>query len=121
MKKILILSLLVSLSWAVNITQVKFSGLSQLSAETALEITTLKIGETITPKRVNEAILNLYEQNYFSDILVEQEGGVLHFKLKQKQSIARIEITGVASNDKKQIDSILNIKKGYLYDEGLVK
>ena len=121
MKKILILSLLASLSWAVNITQVKFSGLSQLSAETALEITTLKIGEKITPKRVNEAILNLYEQNYFSDILVEQEGGVLHFKLKQKQSIARIEITGVASNDKKQIDSILNIKKGYLYDEGLVK
>lgn len=121
MKKCLIFVFICSFSFAIKITEIEFIGLSQLSDQSALNITTLEIGEELSEKRINEAILNLYKQNYFSDIVVEQEGGKIIFKLSQKQSIARIEITGVASNDKKQVESILNIKKGYLYDEGTVK
>ncbi len=121
MKKFAILCFLASFFYAAPLQEVKFTGLSQLSSETALRISGLEIGEEITAEKINNAILNLYEQGYFNDILVEQSGGVLNFIVKQRQSIARINITGVASNDKKQIDEILNIKRGNLYDEGVVK
>ncbi|KGI56589.1 outer membrane protein assembly factor BamA [Campylobacter sp. MIT 97-5078] len=121
MKKIIGFCFLVNFALAVQVNEIKFSGLTQLSAQSALDISGLKVPQNISEKEINKAILNLYKQNYFSDIQVQLSNGVLEFKLKQKQSIARINITGVASNDRKQIDSILNIKRGYLYDESSVK
>ncbi len=121
MKKFSILCFLTTFFYALPLQELKFTGLNQLSSETAARISGLEVGEEITAEKINQAILNLYEQGYFNDILVEQNGGVLNFIVKQRRSIARINITGVASNDKKQIDEILNIKRGNLYDEGVVK
>lgn len=121
MKKLLSFCLLLSFSCALPLQEVNFTGLTQLSKESALRITGLKIGEEFDATKINQAILNLYAQNYFNDIIVDQNGGVLNFTLTQKQSIARINVTGVAANDKKQIDEILNIKQGNLYDESVVK
>ena len=121
MKKILSFCLCLSFAYAVPLSDVKFSGLSQLSQETALRITGLKIGEELSAEKINEAILNLYAQNYFDDIVVEQNGNALNFIVKQRRSIAKINVTGVAANDKKQIDEVLNIKQGNLYDEAIVK
>lgn len=121
MKNLFCLCLFVGFLCAAPLQEVKFKGLSQLSNESAFGITGLKIGEEIDGEKVNQAILRLYEQGYFNDIFVEQNGGVLEFTLKQRRSIARINITGVASNDTKQINEVLNIKQGNLYDEGVVK
>ena len=121
MKNLFCLCLFVGFLCAAPLQEVKFKGLSQLSNESAFGITGLKLGEEIDGEKVNQAILRLYEQGYFNDIFVEQNGGVLEFTLKQRRSIARINITGVASNDTKQINEVLNIKQGNLYDEGVVK
>lgn len=110
-----------SLAHALVLENVEFKGLHQLSNESALQISGLKIGQNLNSEAINAAILNLFAQNYFSDIIVTQKGGTLVFDFKEKQTIARINITGVASNDRKQIDSILGIKRGYLYDEASVK
>ena len=121
MKKIIIVCFLSSLCFAASIRSVTFVGLTQLSSESALAISGLKIGEEINEEKINNAIFKLYEQNYFSDIVVEENLGDVIFHLTQKPSIARIDITGVSSNDRKQIDSILGIKKGALYDEYVLK
>lgn len=121
MKKLSYFLLGFHFAYAIPLQEVNFIGLTQLSPQSAFRVTGLKIGEEIDEKKINQAILNLYAQNYFNDIVVSQNGAVLNFELKQKQSIARINVTGVAANDKKQIDEVLNIKQGNLYDEGLVK
>ncbi|WP_348518681.1 outer membrane protein assembly factor BamA [Campylobacter sp. CCS1377] len=121
MKKILNLCLLCSISSAAVIKEIRFSNLSYLSAETASQISGLKIGEEIDEAKINQAILNLYNQNYFSDIVVEEKNGILNFKFTEKLTIAKININGIASNDRKQIDQVLGIKKGILYDENSVK
>lgn len=121
MKKLLSFCLSLSFACALPLQKVNFTGLTQLSQESALRITGLKIGEEINEAKINQAILNLYAQNYFNDIIVDQNGGVLNFTLTQRKSIARINVTGVAANDKKQIDEILNIKQGNLYDESVLK
>ncbi len=121
MKKIISICALVALSNAAVIKEIKFSGLNHLSNASALNLTGLKIGETINLNKINTAILNLYKQNYFENIAVEEDNGVLNIIVTEKPSIAKISITGIASNDRKQVESILGIKRGTLFDEASAK
>ncbi|EIW6690853.1 outer membrane protein assembly factor BamA [Campylobacter coli] len=121
MKKIISICALVALSNATVIKEIKFSGLNHLSNASALNLTGLKIGETINLDKINTAILNLYKQNYFENIAVEENNGILNIIVTEKPSIAKISITGIASNDRKQVESILGIKRGTLFDEASAK
>lgn len=121
MKKIIGICLFCTLSSANILKEVQFDGLSYLSNNTALNFTGLKIGEELDEERLNQAILNLYNQNYFKNIQAYENNGILTFKLSEKPSIAKITITGVASNDRKQIESILGVKRGGLLDEIALK
>lgn len=121
MKRIIGICLFCTLSSANILKEVKFDGLSYLSNNTALNFTGLKIGEGLDEEKLNQAIINLYNQNYFKNIQAYEENGVLTFKLSEKPTIAKITITGVASNDRKQIESILGIKRGGLLDEMSLK
>ncbi|MBZ7930249.1 outer membrane protein assembly factor BamA [Campylobacter molothri] len=121
MKKIISVCLLATLSGATVIKEIKFSGLNHLSNTSALNITGLKIGEKLDLSKVNKAILNLYKQNYFDNIAVKENNGILNIIVTEKPSIAKITVTGIASNDRKQIESILGIKKGNLFDESNAK
>ncbi|EAL3038875.1 outer membrane protein assembly factor BamA [Campylobacter coli] len=121
MKKIISICALVALSNAAVIKEIKFNGLNHLSNASALNLTGLKIGETIILDKINTAILNLYKQNYFENIAVEENNGILNIIVTEKPSIAKISITGIASNDRKQVESILGIKRGTLFDEASAK
>ncbi|EKS2626663.1 outer membrane protein assembly factor BamA [Campylobacter coli] len=121
MKKIISICALVALSNAAVIKEIKFNGLNHLSNASVLNLTGLKIGETINLDKINTAILNLYKQNYFENIAVEENNGILNIIVTEKPSIAKISITGIASNDRKQVESILGIKRGTLFDEASAK
>ncbi|EGV1451017.1 outer membrane protein assembly factor BamA [Campylobacter coli] len=121
MKKIISICALVALSNAAVIKEIKFNGLNHLSNASALNLTGLKIGETINLDKINTAILNLYKQNYFENIAIEENNGILNIIVTEKPSIAKISITGIASNDRKQVESILGIKRGTLFDEASAK
>ncbi len=122
MKKHLIsICALVAMANAATIKDIKFIGLNHLSNTSAINIAGLKIGEEINPAKINTAILNLYKQNYFENIAVENNNGILEIIVTEKPTIAKVSITGIASNDRKQVESILGIKRGTLLDEGSIK
>ncbi|EAH5097306.1 outer membrane protein assembly factor BamA [Campylobacter jejuni] len=122
MKKHLIsICALVAMANAATIKDIKFIGLNHLSNTSAINIAGLKIGEEINPAKINTAILNLYKQNYFENIAVENNNGILEIIVTEKPTIAKVSIIGIASNDRKQVESILGIKRGTLLDEGSIK
>lgn len=122
MKKIFSICALFALSSnAIPLKEIQFSGLKHLSVTSALNLIGLKIGEEIDSAKINAAIIKLYEQNYFENISVQENNGVLNFIITEKPSIAKVTITGVASNDRKQIQSIVGIKKGALFSQANVK
>ncbi|MCW0185016.1 outer membrane protein assembly factor BamA [Campylobacter lari] len=121
MKKWFVFFALSSSLCAATIKDIKFEGLSQLSKESAIAISKLKIGQKIDPASIDTAIKNLFDRNYFKDIVVEEKNGVLTFKVIEKPSIGKIDIQGIASNDRKQIESLVGLKPGILYDENLAK
>lgn len=122
MKKHLIsICALAALTQAATIKDIQFIGLNHLSHTSALNITGLKIGEELDPVKINTAIHNLYKQNYFENIAVENNNGILEIIVSEKPTIAKVTITGIASNDRKQVESILGIKRGALLDEASLK
>lgn len=121
MKKWFVFFALSSSLCAATIKDIKFEGLSQLSKESAIAISKLKIGQKIDPISIDTAIKNLFDRNYFKDIVVEEKNGVLIFKVVEKPSIGKIDIQGIASNDRKQIESLVGLKPGILYDENSAK
>ncbi|EAJ1253992.1 outer membrane protein assembly factor BamA [Campylobacter lari] len=121
MKKWFVFFALSSSLCAATIKDIKFEGLSQLSKESAITISKLKIGQKIDPASIDTAIKNLFDRNYFKDIVVEEKNGVLIFKVVEKPSIGKIDIQGIASNDRKQIESLVGLKPGILYDENSAK
>ncbi|EAI8629829.1 outer membrane protein assembly factor BamA [Campylobacter lari] len=121
MKKWFVFFALSSSLCAATIKDIKFEGLSQLSKESAIAISKLKIGQKIDPASIDIAIKNLFDRNYFKDIVVEEKNGVLIFKVIEKPSIGKIDIQSIASNDRKQIESLVGLKPGILYDENSAK
>lgn len=118
MQKVLFISLLfISALNAQIITSITFKGLVHLSKDTAIDISGLKIGEDLTGEISDQAIKKLYDQGYFKDIFIEQNDGDVILNFKEKPSIAKLDIDGIVTNDKKAIDGILSIKQGQMYDK----
>ena len=116
-KSVFLLLLGTVLANAQQITSINFKGLVHLSPETAKEIMGLKVGDELSGDSTDRAIAKLFRQGYFDDIYIENEGGDVTVTVKEKPSIARIDIKGVVTNDKTAIDGLINIKQGNMYDE----
>lgn len=100
-----------------EIKSIKYDGLIRMSNLIANEISGLKIGEALDLKKVNEAIVAFYKQDYFDDIYANFNDGVLTFYFKEKPSIINIEIKGYGSEtETKDIEKLIGIKKGDTYD-----
>ncbi|AQW84910.1 beta-barrel assembly machinery complex, BamA/YaeT protein [Campylobacter pinnipediorum subsp. pinnipediorum] len=119
MKKKLFLCLMVICGLnAEQIRSINFSGLIHLSQDVAKDISGLKIGDTLNGKNTDKAIINLFKQGYFKDIYITSDNnGNVTINLKEKPSIAKIELEGVVTNDKTAIESLIDIKPGNMYDE----
>lgn len=99
------------------IKDINFENLNYLSKESALDVMKLRLGENYSDMQINEAMKLLFAQGYFTQIEVYQKGDVLDFVVKEKQSIAKINFEGVATNDTKILKDVLGVKQGSLYDE----
>lgn len=121
MKKITFLSTtLVSFAAATQISSVSFEGLNYLSPQVAAEISGLRSGGELTAERANQAIMNLFSQGYFEDVSLQENGGKVKIFVKEKPSIAKIDVENVVTNDKDAIKGLIGIKAGQMYDENAI-
>jgi len=120
-KKIVLSWMLIgSLLLAQKVTQIKFEGLAHLSQSVALEIADIRVGEQMDSTKINQSIKNFFEQGYFKDVWVDQQGGVLTYHFEEKVSIANIQVKGYGDDGKKLLEGI-GLEKGDLYDEARIK
>ncbi len=104
-----------------TIKDIKFDGLVHISPDIAKEIIGIKRGEKIDEYKIDDSIKKLYSQNYFDDIWVEENNGILTYHVKEKPVISQVNVEGYDSDKKEEALKELNIKKGDLYDERKIK
>ena len=101
---------------AITIKNIKFDGLIHISNQIAKEILGFGVGDELDIDKIDASIAKFYGQNYFKDIWVSEENGVLTYHFVEKPVIAQVEIKGY--DDKKDdIKTMIDVKKGDIYDE----
>jgi len=107
-----------SLLLAQKITQIKFEGLSHLSPAVAMEVAGVHVGDQMDVDKINQSLVNFFNQGYFEDVWVDRKGGTLIYHFKEKTAIANVEIKGFGSGDEaEKLLKSIGLKKGDLYDE----
>ncbi len=121
MKKILIFTLFLSAAVAMQIKSIEFKGLIHLSPEMAKEISGLQTGQEFSFAQGDRAVKKLFAQGYFQDVWIEEDNGNIIVNVKEKPTIAVVDIVGVGDDDEKNIKSILSLNKGMVYDDNSIK
>lgn len=115
--KLLLFFLFSGLLLSQEIKAIRYDGLIRISNLIANEIAGVKVGDKLDSKKINDAIISFYKQDYFDDIYASFDNFTLTFHFKEKPGISSIEIKGYGSeNETKDIEKLLNIKKGDTYD-----
>jgi len=99
------------------INTINFKGIHQISPNVALRMLDFEKGDDIDEEMLDKAIKTYFHQGYFTDIYADVDGDVLTFHFVEKPIISQIELKGYKENDDKIIDSVIQIKKGSLYNE----
>ncbi len=103
------------------IKEIKYDGMVHISESVALRMLSFDEGDDVDVKMVDDAIKKYFKQGYFNDIWAEIDDGVLTFYFKEKAIISKVELSGWKENDEDVMDSVIQIKKGTLYDEKILE
>lgn len=102
---------------AMTIKSINYDGMVHISKPVALRMLEFEVGDTIDDKTLDESIKKYFKQGYFNDVWAEFDDGNLTYHFKEKAIISNIELKGWKENDKEVLDSVVQIKKGSLYDK----
>ena len=92
-----------------------------ISKPVALRMIDFEEGDDVTMEIVDKAVKTYFNQGYFNDVWVEIEGTTLTFYFKEKAIISKVELKGWKENDEDIRESVIQIKKGTLYDEEVLE
>jgi outer membrane protein insertion porin family len=101
---------------AVTINEIRFEGMVHMSEAVANQMLPIKPGDELNEQKVSEATKKFFGQGYFEDIVVKEEEGVLTFVFTEKPVISRIDTRGWKDGEDDDLDTLLMLKKGSLYD-----
>jgi outer membrane protein insertion porin family len=102
----LISLLCMSPAWAIEpftVTDIRVEGIQRTEAGTVFSYLPVKVGDTLDDQRAAEAIRALYATGFFKDVRLEVEQGVLIVLVRERPSIASIELNGIKDFPKDQL------------------
>ncbi|WP_367971854.1 POTRA domain-containing protein, partial [Helicobacter acinonychis] len=85
----------------IKVKSVSYVGLSYMSDMLANEIVKIRVGDIVDSKKIDTAVLALFNQGYFKDVYATFENGMLEFHFDEKARIAGVEIKGYGSEKEK--------------------
>jgi outer membrane protein insertion porin family len=106
------------------VKDIRVEGAQRISAGTVFNYLPVKVGDTLTQARTQEAIRTLYKTGFFSDIHLRREGDVLVVTVEERPAIANIEITGskeISKDDLKKGLREVGFAEGRVFSRSLLE
>ncbi len=123
-----ILSLLfVSPAWAITpftVKDIRVEGIQRTEAGTVFSYLPVKVGDTMDDEKAKAAIHALYGTGFFKDVRLEVEQGVLIVLVRERPTIASIEVNGVKSFSKDQLKENMKfagLVEAHIFDKGALE
>ena len=105
-----------------TLKKVKILGNDRIPEETIIVFSDVRVDSEISEIKLNEVLKSLYETNFFKDVQLSFEKGVLTIIVKENPVIGNINFTGIKAN--KIINSIkenLSLKERASYTENILE
>ena len=123
----LISLLCMSPAWAIEpfiVKDIRVEGIQRTEAGTVFSYLPVKIGDTMDDQQAATAIHSLYETGFFKDVRLEVEQGVLIVLVRERPSIASIELNGIKDFPKEQLKDNMKyagLAEARIFDKGALE
>jgi len=124
------IALLSAATWAQGtfqpfvIRDIRVEGLQRTDPGTVFSYLPVKVGETLTEERAQQALRALFATGFFRDVRLEVEGDVLVVLVEERPAIGQIELTGVREFQPEVLRRVLRemgIAEGRIYDRSVLE
>ena len=112
----LFITLMATVLFSDIVKKIDYKGLVHISKPVALRMLSFEVGDEIDEKEVDTAVKAYFKQGYFKDIWVSFDSGELVFNFIEKAIISKVELKGWKDDDEEIMASVIQVKKGTLYD-----
>lgn len=115
------------IAWSFDpftVDDIRLEGLQRISAGTVFTYLPLKIGDTLTQDKSQEAVRALYKTGFFEEVRLEKEANLLIVFLRERPALAEIVITG---NDSMSTEDLLTglrsigLSEGRVFDKAILE
>ena len=104
------------------IKKIDISGNKRISNETVIIIGKISEGKSYDENSLNEVVKNLYESNFFSDIKIFFDDGIIKINLVENPIIEDIQITGIKNKTfLEEISNLMVLKNRMSFTEDQLK
>ncbi len=120
----LISLLCMSPAWAIEpftVKDIRVEGVQRTEAGTVFSYLPVKVGDTMDDQQAATAIRALYATGFFKDVRLEVEQGVLIVLVRERPSIASIELNGIKDFPKDQLKDNMKyagLAEARIFDKG---
>jgi outer membrane protein insertion porin family len=105
------------------IKDIRVDGVQRISAGTVFNYLPVKVGDTLTEQRSQEAVRALFKTGFFRDVRLERDKNVLIVEVIERPSIAGIKITGtkeMSEEDLKKGLKEIGLAEGRVFNKSLL-
>ena len=102
--------------------EIKINGNQRISVETIVMFSGLQIGQNIEIDQLNSSIKNLYETNYFKNVEIDADNGIINITVIENPIIQSISINGIKNKEiLKQLLDVTKKSEKYPYLKNKIK
>ena len=122
-----VLLLCTTSAWAIEpftVSDIRVEGIQRTEAGTVFSYLPVKVGDTMDSQRASSAIRALFATGFFKDVKLKVDHGVLIVKVRERPSIASIEINGTKDFDRKQLKDNMKyagLAEARIFDKGALE
>src|SRR3990172_547663 len=103
------------------VKDIRIEGIQRTEAGTVFSYLPVKVGDTMDDQQAAAAIRSLYATGFFKDVRLEVEQGVLIVLVRERPSIASIELNGIKDFPKDQLKDNMKyagLAEARIFDKG---
>ena len=105
-------------SYSEVISNFKITGNDRITNETIIMFSNLQIGDNVDQNKLNNSLKELFSTNYFSDLSLSINNGVVYITVEENPIIQSIQINGIDSDTiKEQIIKVTRTIEKYPFVE----
>ena len=106
------------------VKDIRVEGLQRTEAGTVFSYLPVKVGDTITDEKAQQALRALFATGFFRDVRLEAEGDVLVVIVEERPAIAQIDLSGIKEFETDTVKRILRdsgMAEGRTFDRSVLE